>query len=49
MSHTNDFKDMPIIKFDMVPGLESDYQRRMKESGKMFINSNAPPRYPKRP
>jgi len=49
LSHTNDFKDMPIIKFDIVPELESDYQTRMKESGRMFINTNAPPRFPQGP
>lgn len=47
-SPTNQVPTTPI-KVEVVPELESDYQKRMKESGKMFINTNAPPRYPQKP
>ena len=52
LSPTNDFHDLsrtPKLPADLVPELESDYQKRMKESGKMFINTNAPPRFPQAP
>ena len=48
LSRTNHLPTAPI-KVDMVPELESDYQKRMKASGKMFINTNAPMRFPGRP
>jgi hypothetical protein len=36
----------PLPKVDIEPELESDYQKRMKPpTGKMFIRTNAPPRF----
>ncbi len=52
LSPTNDFRDIPAtpkIPSNVVPELEADYQKRMRESGKMFINTNAPQRFPQRP
>ncbi len=48
LSPTNQLS-MTRPKVDMVPELEADYQKRMKASGKMFINTNAPSRFPGRP
>jgi hypothetical protein len=51
-SPTNDFHDFPAapeIPTNVVQELESDYQKRMKESGKMFIDTNAPLRFPGAP
>src|ERR1022692_2699679 len=45
LSPTNNYAATPI-KIDLVPELESDYQKRVRGSGKMFINTNAPPRFP---
>ncbi len=42
-SRTNHL-DTTRPQVSIVPELESDYKKRM--SGKMFINSNAPPRFP---
>jgi len=47
-SRTNKLASTPI-HVDVVPELESDYQKRMKASGKMFINTNAPLRFPQKP
>jgi hypothetical protein len=46
-SRTNNPPATPI-KVDVVPELERDYQKRMKASGKMFFNTNAPPRFPQK-
>jgi hypothetical protein len=49
LSRTNIITTTPI-KVNVVPELESDFQKRLRESsGKMFINTNAPQRYPKAP
>lgn len=48
LSRTNHLSTTPP-KVDMVPELEADYQKRMKATGKMFINTNAPVRFPGRP
>lgn len=48
-SRTNNLSFTPV-KADVVPELETDYQKRMKASrGKMFIDTNAPPRFPQKP
>jgi hypothetical protein len=44
-SRTNNLASTPL-HVDVVPELEADYQKRVKASGKMFINTNAPPRFP---
>jgi hypothetical protein len=52
LSPTNNFQDFPStpkIQSGVVPELESDYQKRMKESGKMFLDTNAPARFPQKP
>ena len=47
-SRTNDLRSVPV-KVDVVPELESDFQRRrLKSTGKMFINTNAPSQFPGR-
>ena len=44
-------KNTPIsvlpVNIDVVPELESEYQKRIKANGKMFINTNAPLFLPK--
>ena len=47
-SRTNSLPTTPL-KVDVVPELEADYQKRLKANGKMFINTNAPLRFPGRP
>ena len=47
-SRTNNLASPPL-HVDVVPELEADYQKRVKASGKMFINTNAPPRFPQKP
>ncbi len=50
-SRTNTFAGEPI-KADVVPELESDYRKRMATNnppGKIFINTNAPQRFPNKP
>lgn len=46
-SRTNNPPTTPI-QVDVVPELERDYQERMRASGKMFFNTNAPPRFPQK-
>ena len=45
-----DLKNMPphkMLKVDVIPELEKDYRKRVK-AGKMFTNTNAPPKFPGR-
>ena len=47
-SRTNKLETTPL-KVDVVPELEADYQKRVRPSGKLFINTNAPHRFPGKP
>jgi hypothetical protein len=47
-SATNHLETVPI-RVDAVPELEADYQKRVRASGKMFVNTNAPRRFPQKP